>query len=111
MKLEIDLSVLQPLIVVVVQEVLAQQEATQAQLGDQLAFHEPKAAALLDIERHALRDARRRCEIVASKLGSRVVYEKSALLEFLRKQREVVAAEDGVFIIKLRIPWCLEDCC
>lgn len=77
-----DISELKPVIAAVVQEVL---QATDA---ERFAFHEPEAAAKCGIERHALRDARRRGEIKASKLGGRVCYRRDELFRWIN-EREI----------------------
>jgi len=78
-----------PLIRVVVEqtvvEVLHQHAADEARLGDQIGLTEPKAAALIDVQQHVLRDARRRGEISARLVGKKYVYERAELLRFLRE--------------------------
>jgi hypothetical protein len=54
---------------------------------DQLAYTEPQAAKLLGIATHQLRDARLRGEIVATKVGGRIGYERSELLAYLARNR------------------------
>ena len=53
-----------------------------------VAYPEAEAAHLLGIPRHSLRDARLRCEVKASKVGSRWLYSRAQLLEFLRNREE-----------------------
>ena len=76
MNIEINPDDFEPLIERVVGRVLDKRAAASVKLGNQLSFSEPKAAALLDVKPHALRDARYRGEIAASKVGSRVVYRR-----------------------------------
>jgi hypothetical protein len=54
---------------------------------DQLAYTEAQAAKLLGIATHQLRDARLRGEIVATKVGGRIGYERSELLAYLARNR------------------------
>lgn len=83
MKLQLDADDLRPLVRLVVQEVLAEVEADHAKLDGGLGYSEPEAAALLGIQRHALRDCRLRGEVRASKIGKRIVYPREALLSLL----------------------------
>lgn len=55
---------------------------------DSLGVPEPKAAAMLGIKPHVLRDARRRGEISGRRVGRSVVYEKAALVAWLRDGHE-----------------------
>ena len=59
----------------------------RAKFNGKLAYHEPEAAALIGITSHALRDARLRGEVQASRAGARIVYEKTELLNFLERNR------------------------
>lgn len=74
---------LQPLVEQVVTEVLQQREAAETKLGDRLAYPEPEAAALLGIQPHVLRDARRRGEVEAKLCGKRYLYPRAELLRYL----------------------------
>lgn len=62
-------------------------EHTNISLGNRLSFTEPEAAALLGVERYALRDARLRGEVEASKVGRRILYSRDQLLRLLQKNR------------------------
>lgn len=84
MNLSINPEELRPVITAIVAEVLAQTSA----LGDaRLAFTEPEAAGLLGIKPHALRDARLRQEIRATKIGGRIGYSRDELLAYLSRQQ------------------------
>jgi hypothetical protein len=78
-----DIRELEPIIAAAVRATLAEIQTTEAKLNGRLGYPEPEAAALLGIERHALRDARLRGEVSARKIGKRVVYSRSALLGLL----------------------------
>jgi hypothetical protein len=54
---------------------------------DRLAYLEPEAARLLGLAPHQLRDARLRGEVVATRAGGRIAYEKSELLAYLVRNR------------------------
>lgn len=82
-----DPAELEPVIRATVAEVLDQREADEARLGGRLGFTEPEAAALLGVQAHVLRDARRRGEIHARLCGKRYLYARSELLRFLREGR------------------------
>ena len=86
MKITVD-DELRPLIEQVVTETMNRLEADRARLSSRLAFTEAEAAALIGVERHVLRDARRRGEIEASKVGKRIVYTPDKLTRFLHDQR------------------------
>ncbi|QDU57374.1 helix-turn-helix domain-containing protein [Aeoliella mucimassa] len=86
MNLAIDATELQPL----VREVVAEVVREMALLGgstDRLAYPEAEAAGLLGIRGHQLRDARHRGEIVATKVGGRIGYERSELIAYLARNR------------------------
>lgn len=84
MQFSLDPTDLQPIVRSVVAEVLAQTAPLQS---DRLAYPEPEAAALLGIRAHQLRDARLRGEIVSTKVGGRIGYERTELLAYLARQR------------------------
>lgn len=86
MNLAIDPDELRPIVSAVVAEVVANL-ATLPQGNDRLAYTEPEAAAMLGIKGHALRDARLRGEIQATKAGGRIAYERTELLAYLARQR------------------------
>jgi hypothetical protein len=54
---------------------------------DRLAYPEKEAARLLGLASHQLRDARLRGEVVATRAGGRISYEKSELLAYLARNR------------------------
>jgi hypothetical protein len=87
MKLQFDDDDLEPLVVKIVAKVLAQREADDERFGGRLAFTEPEAAALIGVKAHVLRDCRLRGELVASKVGKRVMYSRDTLLKFLAANR------------------------
>lgn len=89
MQFSFSRSEIQPLIEQVVASTLAQIELHRATLGDRIAFPEAEAAARLGLRPHVLRDARLRGEIVASRVGKKIVYERDELLQFLQRQRQL----------------------
>ena len=78
---------LAPLVRTIVSQVLERMEADQERLGSKLAYPEAQAAELLNVAPHVLRDARLRGEISGSLVGKKIVYERTELLDFLRRQR------------------------
>ncbi|WP_010587885.1 helix-turn-helix domain-containing protein [Schlesneria paludicola] len=69
-------------------EALAKFSADQAELGNRIAFDEPTAAKLMDLESHQLRDERRRGRIGASTIvGRRIRYTREDLLAYLNRER------------------------
>ena len=83
MNLTIEPSELRPLVQSIVTEVVRDLAAT-GPLGDgRLAYREPEAAELLGVTAAALRDARLRGELTATKVGGRIGYERSELLAYL----------------------------
>jgi hypothetical protein len=87
MKIVIDEDKLLPVIQQVVDETIKRLERDRGRVGDRIGFPEGEAAALLGVPRHVLRDARLRGEIVAGKLGRRIVYSGEQLLELLERSR------------------------
>lgn len=85
--MDIDSNDLRPLIAIVVAETFAQLEIGRQKLGGRIAYTEPEAAAMLGIQRHALRDARLRGEVQASRVGKRVIYSHAQLLNLLEQNR------------------------
>jgi len=86
------LAMFEPLIKTVVaqavEETLRQREADQAKLGDDRVWHrESEAGAMCGLPPHRLRDCRRRGEIVGSRIGKTIGYERAELLRFIRSQR------------------------
>lgn len=88
LKIEFDSEVLRPIVHLAVAEALDHLEAERAKLNSQLAFPEPEAAVLLGVKPHVLRDCRRRGELQGAKVGSKIVYTRADLLEFLERQKE-----------------------
>src|SRR5262249_50158922 len=89
MHLELDPAALKPLIEQVVTEALARLETERARLNGKLAYSEPEAAALLDLEPHQLRDERLRGRIQASVIvGRRIRYLREDLLAYLLNRRQ-----------------------
>lgn len=82
-----DISDLKPLIAAAVLAVLDHVRANEAVLGERFAYPEPEAAALIGVQRHVLRDARLRGEIIGAKVGSKIVIERGELLRFLAARR------------------------
>lgn len=88
MKFSFDEAELRPLIEQVVSAALSKLQADESRLGGKIAFTESEAAAFLSIRPHVLRDARLRGEILGSRVGKRILYERDELLRFLRQQRQ-----------------------
>ena len=87
MKLEpSDINDLKPVIAAIVHAVLDDIRDNESKLNGRLAFGEAEVASLLGLARHVLRDCRLRGEIKAGKVGNRIVYSRSQLLEFLHGQ-------------------------
>jgi len=86
--LSLDPADLRPLVQAVVTEALDQLRRDEARLDGRLAFPEPEAASLVGVKPHVLRDARLRGEITATRIGKRIAYERSELLDYLRRNRE-----------------------
>ena len=88
MNFQIDPADLQPLVEVCVQAAIERFEADRAGLpADCLALPEDRAGPAVGVARHVLRDARLRGEVVGSKIGKKIVYERAELLRFLKQQR------------------------
>lgn len=85
MNLQFDDDTIRRLVRPIVKEVVA--AVGSAVHGDRLAYPEAEAAKLLGIATHQLRDARLRGEIVSTKVGGRIGYEKSELLAYLARGR------------------------
>ena len=69
----------------VVREVIS--ELNELPQDNRLGYSEPEAATLLGLAAHQLRDARLRGEIVATRLGGRIGYERSELLRYMAAGR------------------------
>ncbi len=88
MQVMIDPAELAPIIAATVSEVMARIRADETALGDQLAFSEPKAARLFELEPHQLRDERLRGRIAASQIvGRRIRYLRDDLSQYLARHR------------------------
>jgi hypothetical protein len=83
MRLILDENELRPLIKRVVTETVEQLELNRAKVDHQIAYPEAKAADLIGVARHVLRDARRRGEIRGARVGRRVVYTFDELMKYL----------------------------
>ena len=87
MKLEAaDLHELRPVIREIVRETLEQFRSESKSVDgrtSRMAHSEPEAAALLGVDRHVLRDARRRGEIKSTKVGGRIAYTPKQLEDYL----------------------------
>lgn len=83
-----DIAELQLLIAPTVHAVMEEVRANEAKLPPQLAFDEKEAGPLIGVPWSVLRDCRYRGEIVGSRVGVRIVYERGELLRFLAAQRE-----------------------
>ena len=79
---------LRPLVHLAVAEALDRMEEERAKLKGRLALTEPEAAVLLGVKPHVLRDCRRRGELQGAKVGSKIVYTRPDLLDFLDRQKE-----------------------
>ena len=88
LKIEVDETALRPIVKLAVAEALDRMEAERAKLQGRLAFTEPEAAVLLGVKPHVLRDCRRRGELQGAKVGSKIVYTRADLLDFLDRQKE-----------------------
>ena len=88
LRIEFDREELRPLVKLAVAEALDHLEAERAKFSGRLAFTEPEAAALLGVKAHVLRDCRRRGELDGAKAGSRILYTRDDLLQFLGGQKE-----------------------
>ena len=78
---------LELLVARVVDEVLVRASTKQDVAGERLGFTEAEAAEKLGVERHVLRDARRRGELEASKIGKRIIYTPEQLRAYLSRSR------------------------
>ena len=88
LKIEFDREELRPLVHLAVAEALERLESDRAKLNGKLAFPEAEAAMLLGVKPHVLRDCRRRGELQGAKVGSKIVYTRADLLDFLDRQKE-----------------------
>ena len=88
LQIQFDEDALRPLVHLAVAEALDRMEAERAKFNGRLAFTEPEAAVLLGVKPHVLRDCRRRGELQGAKVGSKIVYTRADLLDFLDRQKE-----------------------
>jgi hypothetical protein len=88
LQIQFDQDALRPLVHLAVSEALERMEADRAKLSGRLAFTEAEAAALLGVKPYVLRDCRRRGELAGARVGSKIVYSRADLLEFLNRQKE-----------------------
>ena len=87
-RIQFDPDDLRPLVALAVAEALDRMEEERAKFQGRLAFTEPEAAVLLGVKPHVLRDCRRRDELQGAKVGSKIVYTRADLIEFLERQKE-----------------------
>ncbi|MBS0208721.1 MAG: helix-turn-helix domain-containing protein [Planctomycetes bacterium] len=86
-EIKIDQNELRPIVELVTREVLAGLKLNQPAV-ERLAYSEAEAARLLGINRHVLRDERRRNRIQASRIvGNRIRYSHDDLTAYLAKNR------------------------
>lgn len=88
LKLDLPADVLRPIVAAIVAEVLDQRAGDERRIPERLAYSEAEAAALLGVQRHVLRDARRRGELTGSRAGRGIVYEPAELRRWLGASRE-----------------------
>ncbi len=88
LQIQFDEDALRPLVHLAVAEALDHMEEERAKFNGRLAFTEPEAAVLLGVKPHVLRDCRRRGELQGAKVGSKIVYTRADLLDFLDRQKE-----------------------
>lgn len=95
MKIEVEQNDLRPLVQLVVDQTIERIEVAKAKVsGDRLAYPESEAAMLLGLATHSLRDSRLRGEVVASRIGKKVIYERSELIRLLTSRRIQNGNED-----------------
>ncbi len=83
-----DPQVLEQMLEQAARKAIEQYQADHAQVGDFIARPEAKAASLIGMRSHQLRDARLRGEISFSKgPGGKIFYTKQDLLDFLQRSR------------------------
>ena len=88
LQIQFDRDALRPLVRLAVAEAMERLEEERAKLNGRLAYTEPEAAVLLGVKPHVLRDCRRRGELHGAKVGSKIVYTRADLLDFLERQKE-----------------------
>ena len=87
MNVAFDPSELQPVIDQAVETALQRVGVQQADFGDRIALTEAEAAQALGVRQHVLRDLRLQGKINASRVGRRIVYECTEILDYLRRNR------------------------
>ena len=88
MTLQMDPSVLEPLVGEIVDRTVARIEADRTRLGDKVCYSEEEAARLLGLKRHQLRDARLAGKVQCSQIvGRRIRYTMEDLLNYLNDNR------------------------
>lgn len=86
--LALDHTALVPLVRQIVAEALVALEAERAKVDGKLAYSEPEAARLLDLQPWVLRGERLRGRISASKIvGRRIRYLKTDLIDYMVRRR------------------------
>ena len=78
-----DIHDLEPVIAVAVRQTIEAIQRENDRLGGRLGFTEREAAALIGVAPHVLADARRRGEIVAKRVGKKMIYSRQTLLAYL----------------------------
>ena len=85
--LQVNPEALQPLIEAAVQAALLRLEELRGQTDGRVAYSEAEGAALIGVETHVLRDARRRREIVGYQIaGGRIRYRREDLIAYVMRQ-------------------------
>ena len=87
MNITLDAKDLEPLVKQVVEATLEAVESDRAWVGDRLAYSKPKAARLLGVAAHCLREERLKGRVSASVVGRRVMDTRADLLAFLARRR------------------------
>jgi hypothetical protein len=93
MEFRLNAEDLRPLVRMVVADTVDRLESERAEYNGRLAFTEPEAATLLGVKPYVLRDCRRRGELEGSRVGSKIVYTRTDLLEFLERQKQRCAKQ------------------
>ena len=84
----IEPELLRPLVKEIARELLVELEEARAALSDKMAFGEEEASRLLSLNRHQLRDERRRGRISASiGPGGLILYKREDLANYLAGRR------------------------